>query len=351
MSCAESVSAKGEEKNNKNNALSSMSLKMLNALSSYKNMVVGSNASFISSLSKRFSSIRQSIRGARNNRTKGSAWEHALAQAELRQKVYNDLDVMDSVDHATLLRGKFFPLVDAYTLKRFLVARKYDVENASQMLMNYIGWRVSNFPENQIKSEEIQTSLAADKVQVLKYPDKQGHICIVIVVRKHNMKEVDIEETEKMIIYVLDKVISMFLTGRKSMKKLTCIIDLQKIGWNSLDGEALKTILQLLQNYFPERLALMVLWCPPRIFWIVYKMVIPFVDAKTRGKITMAYKGEELAQYFDHSKIPASLGGTGHEEELFIPILRLEKEDIVLSGSSSKGQPPLGEASRIIREE
>ena len=68
----------------------------------------------------------------------------------------------------------------AYTLKRFLIARKYDVENASQMLMTYIGWRVSHFPENQIKSEEIQRSLEADKVQILKHPDKQGHICIVV---------------------------------------------------------------------------------------------------------------------------------------------------------------------------
>ena len=98
------------------------------------------------------------------------------------------------------------------------------------------------------------------------------------------MKEVNIEETEKMIIYVLDKVISLFCTGRKSMEKLTCIIDLQKIGWNSLDGEALKTILQLLQNYFPERLALMVLWCPPRIFWIVYKVRAQIRKERERGR-------------------------------------------------------------------
>ena len=67
-----------------------------------------------------------------------------------------------------------------YTLQRFLIARKYDVEKAFLMLMNYIEWRVSEFPENQVKPEDIETSLAAGKVQVLKYPDKQGHICIVV---------------------------------------------------------------------------------------------------------------------------------------------------------------------------
>ena len=109
MSCVESLLA---EKEKRRDALSSMSTKMLNTLSSYKDMV--SNTSFISTLSKRFSSIRQSITG----RKKRSNWEHALAQAEFRQKVYQDLDVMDSIDHATLLCGKFFPLVDGKILSK-----------------------------------------------------------------------------------------------------------------------------------------------------------------------------------------------------------------------------------------
>mmetsp|Transcript_7652 Transcript_7652/g.19630 ORF Transcript_7652/g.19630 Transcript_7652/m.19630 type:complete len:100 (-) Transcript_7652:837-1136(-) len=61
------------------------------------------------------------------------------------------------------------------------------------------------------------------------------------------MREVTIEETKRMILYTLDKVISTFLRGSRSMDKLTCVIDLQNIGWDSLDGEALKAILTFLQ--------------------------------------------------------------------------------------------------------
>ena len=253
-----------------------------------------------------------------------------MTRAEFRHKVYGDLEVMDSVDHSALLSGAFFPKVDVYTLQRFLVARKFNVENAYDMLANYIDWRVKEHPENHVRGEEIRASLEANKVHVLKYPDKRNHICIVIEVRKHNMREVTIEETEKMIIYVLDKVTSTYLTGKRSMDKLTCIIDLQKIGWNNLDGEALKVILTFLQNYFPERLATMIIWKPPTIFWIVYKMVIPFVDPKTKGKILMAYKQKELSKYFHKARIPESIGGTGSEDALFIPIHRLKKGDLVL---------------------
>ncbi len=129
-----------------------------------------------------------------------------------------------------------------------------------------------------------------------------------IVVRKHDMRKVTIEETKKMILYTLDKVISTFFFFFRSMDKLTCVIDLQKIGWDALDGEALKAILTFLQNFFPETLALMVLWMPPTIFWVVYKMVVPFVDKKTRDKIIMAYKPRDLAKSFDLAKLPKSLG-------------------------------------------
>ena len=250
------------------------------------------------------------------------------------------------------------------TLQRFLVARKFDVEEAFKMLMNYVHWRLS-YPENAVKQEEIRASLDARKVYVGKHTDRAGHIYIVvrlfsllfssfssgsltsvssfssclllhshppptirkIVVRKHK-KAIDIEETKKMILYTLDKVISTYLTGKKSMDKMTCIIDLQSISWENLDGEALKVILQFLQNYFPERLALMVLWQPPTIFWIVYKMVVPFVDEKTRSKIVMAYNTKDLTKSFNANRLPTSIGGSGTEESLFIPIETLTRKDI-----------------------
>ena len=65
------------------------------------------------------------------------------------------------------------------TLQRFLVARKFDVEEAFKMLMNYVHWRLS-YPENAVKQEEIRDSLDARKVYVTKHTDRAGRICIVV---------------------------------------------------------------------------------------------------------------------------------------------------------------------------
>lgn len=63
-------------------------------------------------------------------------------------------------------------------------------------------------------------------------------------------------------------------------------------------------------------------------FQFIIQMVIPFVDEKTRGKIVMAYKTEDLEKYFCMDNLPVSIGGSGSEEKLFIPIQTLTSKDI-----------------------
>ena len=69
---------------------------------------------------------------------------------------------------------------------------QYDVAKAFEMLMNYVEWRLTHI---SIAESEIVQSLAQEKVYVVKKTDKLKHICICIVVRKHIMKEVSLEET------------------------------------------------------------------------------------------------------------------------------------------------------------
>ena len=72
----------------------------------------------------------------------------------------------------------FSRLVGA-TLQRFLVARKFDVEEGFKMLMNYVQWRLSN-PENAVRQEDIKASLDAKKFYVGKHTDKAGRIYFVV---------------------------------------------------------------------------------------------------------------------------------------------------------------------------
>ena len=69
---------------------------------------------------------------------------------------------------------------------------QYDVDKAFEMLMNYVEWRLTHI---SIAESEIVQSLKQEKVYVVKKTDKMGHICICLVIRKHMMKEVSLEET------------------------------------------------------------------------------------------------------------------------------------------------------------
>ena len=89
--------------------------------------------------------------------------------------------------------------------------------------------------------------------------------------RKHDSR-IDAEETMKFMIYMLDKVISTYLTGEKGMDKVTFLMNIENVTLKNLDAAAGRKVLEVLQNYFPERLGKIVMWKPPRIFWVVYKV-------------------------------------------------------------------------------
>jgi CRAL/TRIO domain len=77
-----------------------------------------------------------------------------------------------------------------------------------------------------------------------------------------------------------------------------------KVLCSSVDSCALL----LLQNHYPERLAQLWFLNAPGIFWGLWKMVSPFIDAGTREKISFV-KGE--AALADLKKvIPAEVGET-----------------------------------------
>ncbi|QDZ18148.1 CRAL/TRIO domain-containing protein [Chloropicon primus] len=274
-------------------------------------------------LGNTFVALRDSVRSFA---LKHPEADHFFKTLDFRRMVYDDVSVLDAVDHAAMLKGRTMgkATLSRATIAKFLIARKYDLGKAHEMLAGYLEWRLTH---SCVEDEQVAKSLEQDKVFVLRNTDKGGHVCVVIAVRKHLMHDVTLEETTRFIVYVIDKVAQTFLRKKKSMDKLTCIIDLQDIGYKNLDGDALKTILQLLQNFYPETLALMVLWKPPTIFWIVYKMIVPFVDPKTKGKILMAYNTKDLSKHFHAKRVPASLGGTG-PEDLLVSIKGLQREDV-----------------------
>ena len=74
--------------------------------------------------------------------------------------------------------------------------------------------------------------------------------------------------------------------------------------------------LHILQDQYPERLGQAILVSAPTLFLVSWKVIAPFLDARTTAKIHFVEPTTEegratLASLVDPSQLDASLGGTG----------------------------------------
>ncbi|CAA0839567.1 Sec14p-like phosphatidylinositol transfer family protein [Striga hermonthica] len=124
------------------------------------------------------------------------------------------------------------------------------------------------------------------------------------------------------LVYLLENAILNLPEGQEQMSWL---IDFN--GWSLNTNVPIKTardIIHILQNHYPERLAVVVLYSPPRIFEAFWKVVKYFVDQKTFQKIKFVYPNnkeslEVMKSFFNTENLPSEFGGKGtlkydHEE-------------------------------------
>lgn len=214
--------------------------------------------------------------------------------------------------------------VDDATLRRFLVARSMKVDKATTMFVEHQRWRRSLFfftvpaggggggyiPEAQVKKE-----LETGKVMRAGY-GKQGHPVAVGFGAKHDVLNRDVEEFKRFTVYVFDKLIASMPPGTE---KFMFILDLQGVSYRNMDPVAMRTNLDFLQAYYPERLAKAFVVHVPTIFWGVWHMLSPFIDKVTREKILFVEdKALEmtLMEYIDKEQLPSLYGGRGHLQSM-----------------------------------
>ncbi|CAO1942891.1 unnamed protein product [Urochloa humidicola] len=99
----------------------------------------------------------------------------------------------------------------------------------------------------------------------------------------------------------------------RGQEKFLAIIDLQGWGYANCDVRAYIASIEIMQNYYPERLGKALMINVPYIFMKVWKtMIYPFIDANTRDKFVFVEDKnlhETLRQEIDESQLPEYLGG------------------------------------------
>lgn len=206
---------------------------------------------------------------------------------------------------------KKFPNLSKSDIVRFLVARKGDVEAATEMLNKYLDWRNLNFP---VTKEKIAKALETKCF----FPYGQAVDGSPVVYMRGGLYD-NTRATAEQFTLAAAYTIEHSLKQYPDQLSVTVVVHTSHVaeGPNApADTHFIKLFIQVLSDNFPERLRRLVIFPFPwygRAIWSVLKV---FVDKRTQDKVLLlscsAKAGipEELKKFVDPKSMPTFCGGT-----------------------------------------
>nr|GME12729.1 random slug protein 5-like [Ipomoea batatas] len=165
------------------------------------------------------------------------------------------------------LSGRSLQYCSDACLKRYFVARSWNVDKAKKMLEETLKWR-STFKPEEIRWHEVAMEGETGKLFRAGFHDRHGRT--VLILRPGMQNTTSIENQMKHLVYLIENAIINLPEGQEQMAWL---IDFT--GWsitNNVPIKSARDTVNILQNHYPERLAVAFLYSPPRIFEAFWKV-------------------------------------------------------------------------------
>ncbi|CAL4944106.1 unnamed protein product [Urochloa decumbens] len=204
-------------------------------------------------------------------------------------------------------------------LARYLEARNWNVAKSRKMLEESLKWRAAYRPED-IRWPEVSVEAETGKMYRAGFRDREGRTVLIMAPAKQNTSSH--EGQIRFLVYTLENAVLSLPEGQE---KMVWLIDFT--GWTMANAVPIKTAREttsILQNHYPERLAVAFLFNPPKVFEAFWKIVKYFLDPKSIEKVKFVYlKDEEsmkiMHKYIDPKVLPVEFGGKSnavynHEE-------------------------------------
>ncbi|XP_050233305.1 uncharacterized protein LOC126681795 [Mercurialis annua] len=206
------------------------------------------------------------------------------------------------------LSGRSLQYCNDACLRRYLEARSWNVDKSKKMLQETLKWRSTYKPE-EIRWHEVANESETGKLYKANFCDRQGRPVLILRPGMQNTKSMD--NQLRHLVYILENAI---LNLPEDQQEMSWLIDFT--GWsitNSVPVKTARETINILQNHYPERLAVSFLYNPPRIFEAFWKIVKYFLDTKTFQKVKFVYPKnvssiELMRSYFDDENLPIELG-------------------------------------------
>ncbi|XP_073279119.1 uncharacterized protein [Primulina huaijiensis] len=194
------------------------------------------------------------------------------------------------------------------SILRFLEARNWNTKKASKMLKETLKWRMEYKPE-KIRWEDVAREAETGKLYQANYLDNFGRT--VLVMRPGFENTNSVEGQIKYLVYCMENAILSINGGEEQM---VWLIDFQQWNISSISVKVTRETARILQDRYPERLGVAILYNPPKVFESFWMMVKPFLEHKTYKKVKFVYSDQPqsmkiMETLFDKKKLESAFGG------------------------------------------
>ncbi|XVF30671.1 hypothetical protein REPUB_Repub16aG0078500 [Reevesia pubescens] len=271
---------------------------------------------------------------------KGSAKDKSLSPEEQQAKIDDVRKLIGPI------ADKLPVLCSDTSISRYLRARNWSTKKASKMLKETLKWRLQYKPE-KIRWEDIAHEAETGKIYRASYCDKLGRP--VLVMRPGFQNTNSTSGQIKYLVYCMENAI---MNLNQDQEQMIWLVDFQGWAMASVSVKVTRETAHILQDHYPERLGLGILYNPPKIFESFWTIVKPFLESKTYKKVNFVYSDDPKSQkimeeVFDFDTLDAAFGGrntAGFDYQAFAQQMKeddIRKSNFLDSSSSSPLHPSL----------
>lgn len=211
---------------------------------------------------------------------------------------------------------EFYTNVDC--ILRFLTAREFDSTKAFEMWKKWVEWRLSYKPEQISPTEEcVKKQMETGKL-VWHKTDKGNRPCLYYRMRYHVPNLTSLDDTLRFLVYMIEKGCN---EADKLGSRQICVV-YDRRGYSKKQNDpnsmkAMKLLIPILQDYYPERLNRYYVLGANWFFRAMFTIVKTFLSEKTANKVKVLAEDQELLNFFDKHKLISAYGGTSELGEQF----------------------------------
>ncbi|OMO69898.1 Cellular retinaldehyde binding/alpha-tocopherol transport [Corchorus capsularis] len=221
------------------------------------------------------------------------------------------------------------------SISRYLRARNWNTKKATKMLKETLKWRLEYKPE-KIRWEDVAHEAETGKIYRASFCDKLGRP--VLVMRPGFQNTNSASGQIKYLVYCMENAV---MNMSQDQEQMVWLVDFQQWARASVSIKVTRETAHILQDHYPERLAVGILYNPPKIFESFWTMVKPFLETKTYKKVHFVYSDDLKSQkimeeVFDMDQLDVAFGGrnrAGFDYQVYAQ--QMKEDDIKKSSYTS----------------